>query len=407
MKFILKIVVLIIILIISKLAKAQYSIVLNENAMMVMNNQVAIVINNPESEAISEYNGGGMIISEDIYNQIHWYIANQTEGIYTIPFGTNPIIQGGNEQKIPVTIEVLNGGSETVHGHLVFSTYETTNDDNTPWPQGVTNASDGLKAVDRFWAIYPKNYSTNPEVKLTIAYNDDVSELGGNNTLSKTNLTAQYYNDVTDLWQETIGTVNTTNNQVENIILNPSQFHQNHWLWTLVDKDDPLPIQDFEILSTCKNNQILLEYNFTDNINLIVLENSIDALNWNEIETIKSNKGKWYSKGKELGSFYRFKIGSLSGRISYSDIIKKECSKINFEATISPNPTNGLLHINVNKNEKVTLSIYDSNGKLIFNQLIVGNQSQHLDLSHLHNGLYIMNFLTEDGEKFNHKVIIK
>ncbi|NRA12263.1 MAG: hypothetical protein HRT57_09945 [Crocinitomicaceae bacterium] len=221
-------------------------------------------------------------------SELIWHINNQNGQTYTVPFGTKPVSQGGNGTKIPVALAVTTAGTQNTSGSITFSTWETTNDDNTPLPSRVTNASDGLMAVDRFWEVYPTDYTTSPEINMSFTYDDNANEIGGSNTLTEVNLVAQNYNTTTDLWLNTSGTVNATTNVVSGVALNASQFGSVTGLWTLVDVNSPLPVTLTHFEGSCNGTETELNWTTASEINndYFILEKSMDGFYFSNVATI-------------------------------------------------------------------------------------------------------------------------
>jgi hypothetical protein len=74
------------------------------------------------------------------------------------------------------------------------------------------------------------------------------------------------------------------------------------------------------------------------------------------------------------------------------------------QPTLFPNPTNGIIEIDLDKNEINTLQIWDSMGRLI--QEIQAPSTNRIDLSNLTNGMYWIKIVTPAGNSV-HKVIVR
>jgi hypothetical protein len=74
------------------------------------------------------------------------------------------------------------------------------------------------------------------------------------------------------------------------------------------------------------------------------------------------------------------------------------------QPTLFPNPTNGIIEIDLDKNEINTLQIWDSMGRLI--QEIKAPSTNRIDLSNLTNGMYWIKIVTPAGNSV-HKVIVR
>ncbi len=76
----------------------------------------------------------------------------------------------------------------------------------------------------------------------------------------------------------------------------------------------------------------------------------------------------------------------------------------NENITIYPNPTNGNVMVNTNKNEPVTVLIYDMQGKLSLKK--ESFKSGILETSTLQKGIYLLVIKTKDGLIYNEKLVL-
>ena len=77
--------------------------------------------------------------------------------------------------------------------------------------------------------------------------------------------------------------------------------------------------------------------------------------------------------------------------------------------TITPNPTQGEVNIQLNKNfSNVIVYVNDRTGKQVYNNTSskFNNNTHKLSLGHLPNGVYVVT-VKADGEQFTKKLIIK
>src|SRR3989344_7717026 len=82
---------------------SQERLILKDNAFIVLQNSVTLVLENSDTNAITVQGSGTNIISEEENNRVKWNIGTST-GTYTIPFSKS----AGN--KIPLTLSVEAGG---------------------------------------------------------------------------------------------------------------------------------------------------------------------------------------------------------------------------------------------------------------------------------------------------------
>lgn len=75
------------------------------------------------------------------------------------------------------------------------------------------------------------------------------------------------------------------------------------------------------------------------------------------------------------------------------------------ELNVYPNPTDGILNINHNSNEKINLNIYNSIGQLMLKKSDI-NKTEQLNVTNFATGLYLLNFETQNTQ-FTEKLIVK
>ena len=124
----------------------------------------------------------------------------------------------------------------------------------------------------------------------------------------------------------------------------------------------------------------------------------------------------WYSIDNEIASYQITINGEIRTLIITSpnndfSVFKNEIllsldsfSKSKF--IIYPNPAEEILFVNNNFNQKVTVNVFDMNGKLLQRQYIEAGLSQ-IDIKQLQTGLYFMILESETGERVNKKFVKK
>jgi len=94
--------------------------------------------------------------------------------------------------------------------------------------------------------------------------------------------------------------------------------------------------------------------------------------------------------------------------VTISDPISSTISNLNFgePVKIFPNPTNGVLNLELSKNDKISdIKVFDLLGKSIYKQENAVSNNIELDLSQYANGIYLISFRMKDSIIF--KRIIK
>ncbi|SDI19084.1 T9SS type A sorting domain-containing protein [Chryseobacterium jejuense] len=75
---------------------------------------------------------------------------------------------------------------------------------------------------------------------------------------------------------------------------------------------------------------------------------------------------------------------------------------------LTPNPTNGLFKVILNKDIKSgTLEVRDLIGNMVYNKVLRGDKEIEVDLSSRKEGVYIVNVTTDKNEKYSEKIIKK
>ena len=102
------------------------------------------------------------------------------------------------------------------------------------------------------------------------------------------------------------------------------------------------------------------------------------------------------------GSIYSWNLSAI-GNYQYSDSPINIANLLStWEASIYPNPTNKLLHINFNLPEEneITITLFDLQGKLVVEKALgkkpPGENQEVLDISTLLNGTYICRIISEN-----------
>lgn len=200
----------IITLIASSGLQAQGRVVLNGGQIKISNGAALVVANNA-ANAITR--NSGHIVSEGQNNQVKWNIGT-TAATYIIPWGTS------TGSYIPLSFTT--SGAAGASGYFSFATYQTTSQNSSSLPAGVSNFNSSvgidasLTAVDRFWKMEPVAYTTRPALSnLNFTYPDAEYALP-NKILIENKLTARRWNATLATWQDYItgGVANIATNTV-------------------------------------------------------------------------------------------------------------------------------------------------------------------------------------------------
>ena len=403
---------------------AQARLVMNNGGFMVMQNGIYLVVDNPNSNAITELGAGGNIVSESEYNKVRWNIGTST-GTYTVPFTDNVgsgAAYGDNAQttdagnRIPFSFTIGTAGSGS--GYIDFSTYDgATWDNNTYRPSMVTHMGQMIApnavnhseyAIDRFWLVNAQGYSTKPSGFLTFTYIDNEWSAAGN-VLAEANLGAQRFNDGAGLWGDMWAVVSSLNT-ASNVLVTPVFASSDMFAaWTLSDINDPLPVELVQFNADCQNNgTVKLSWTTASEINndYFDVQKSFDASDFFSIGTVagngNSNTINYYEFiDEESGpAYYRLKQVDFDGKFDYSDVVVASCKTDNFEIKAYDNFSGFAVQVLANFSDKVTIEIVDTRGRLIASKsvnIIEGMNNFQLD-ENISTGIY---FIRLNGEKMN------
>jgi len=369
------IVCIILIILIKNTYNAQCRLIFNNNSYLVIRNSAYLVISNANANAITTLGTGGNIISEGEFNRVKWNIRTNT-GTYRLPFTKS----AGNKIPLSVTINTAGIGAS---GHILFSTYGgSTWDNSTYLPTGVTNigsltggVNNSAKVIDRFWIIDAQGYTTKPSPRINFTYLDAEWSAAGN-SIAESTLFAQRFSSTLNDWGSWLGpygTANITTNTVTTGNVNASEFFRS---WTLVNQGFILPIELLYFNAECEGNTSTIFKWATateQNNDYFTIEASTDAANWFALE---QKKGAGNSVTTEQYStqvntygyeYFRLKQTDFNNTCNYSDIIYKNCDKIEPSIDIFPNPNNGDFKVKITdyKEELITIKITNTLGQIV------------------------------------------
>ena len=382
---------------------SQGRIVISNDAFIRISNNANIVVDNPNDNAILTTGTGGNIVSEGENNQLIWMTKGNT-GTYTLPFTTLPAVNGGNQTKIPYTINITTAGVGA-NGKIHFSTYETTSDLNIPYPTGVSNVGhnsvdNSLNVIDRFWRIEAQNYTTKPAVTMSFTYDDAANEIGFTNTIVEANLQAQRWNSTTSDWEGLLlGTANPASNTVANVVVPASDFYRS---WTLVNNSVPLPVELIAFDVTCQQSKVVINWSTATEINndYFVIEKSADAVNFFEVTTIygagNSNTLLDYSyidKNNSSGvNYYRLKQVDFDGTTTYSQLISmSDCNNEgDLNIQLYPNPAVNNVTLHVQEPTNTQISILNDIGQEVFFLDHINQTKTTISVAKFSKGIYLV-----------------
>jgi Secretion system C-terminal sorting domain len=178
-----------------------------------------------------------------------------------------------------------------------------------------------------------------------------------------------------------------------------------------------LPSTGFVASSKLNQSTANVEWKTESEINtdFFIVERSVDAVNFSMINTTKaagtSSSIRYYSYADDISSlinvktiYYRVKLVDLDGRITYSNITSVNL-KNEIGLQVWPNPfiSKVLISINTQESEKINMSLFDMQGKLIRQYKTKAVKGiNNLELNSLENlpiGIYNLRVESETGIK--------
>jgi len=377
---------------------AQNYFKINDSTFVNLSNDSKIIINSPiTNEIIKNGFSGGFYIKTENENVV--LNINNNIGVFTIPFSSSL----GNT--IPFEFNITASGIGS--GKVLFNTYETP-DNNLPYPAGVTHLlfnwnNNSQMVIDRFWNIEVVGYTQKPIGVYTFTYDDN--DIVGN-SITESNLFLQRWNSDLSNWGDWLSSpfVNTTTNKVSLAVSAPIVQYKS---WTLVDYTQPLPVSLIEFNCDCINNKVLWVTESETNNDKFILEGSDDLINYISMDSVKgagfsNNVIKYtYQVSDWRFNYIRLKQKDFNGNINIYDPISSCNNKNESDIILYPNPNNGVFTIN--HNSTYLFSLYDINGKLIFQK---NTSETNFNFKHLESGTYFVK-LINSNKILNFKLIKK
>lgn len=406
-----------------------YSLIIRDNAAINIENGAIFIIDQSNASGIVRTgSANGVIISENETDRLAWVISNGT-GTYNIPFGKDL------SKQIPLIYTVTTAGSAS--GTLIASTYSSSWD-NIPMPSiyapAVTTMTmeyppSDLSAyvVDRFYILRDNGtWTSKPASNLSLSY-DNIEYTAASNTITESNLLAQYWN--TNQWSpgwnsgsSPLGTNDAANNRVFNI---NSEANGNLYSWILVDRTMPLPVSLIDFHITCNDGeQVEISWATESEINndKFIIEKSSDAILWEFLTSISgagnSNSSLIYTYFEnELPSstqYYRLSQQDFNGLITILSIQEINCSSFNNNQEYSFNVYSDLenqIYISFSSKEEqdIICEVYGFRGRLLQTNRFfseTGDNTFKLIFSPLSNATYFIR-LSGQGINYSKKIFLQ
>ena len=134
---------------------------------------------------------------------------------------------------------------------------------------------------------------------------------------------------------------------------------------------------------------------------------SFDGGNWSK--TFENFSGSFVAFGEDInGELYVSSLGGTISRLVDANVLNVEDEQVN-SVSVHPNPAKNELTIDFGTTTfsiETTISIFDIQGKRIKTVEKDNNSIQHLNISDVSKGIYILKINSESGRNIIHKLII-
>lgn len=206
---------------------------------------------------------------------------------------------------------------------------------------------------------------------------------------------ADIANTTSTLTGAEIGTLNTTT-YFRAVSQNSSCAAANS-AYATVTVSGSLPVQLLYFTQVCNNGSALLKWSTATEINNdhFTVERSVNGTTWTAIKDIagagNSNSIKTYTYTDVTVQggiyFYRLKQTDIDGTITYSEVVKSDCSGTPQSIIVTPNPGRDFFEIR-NLPLRGSLRVTDANGKLILPLVRYTGVTYRINLSGVAAGIY-------------------
>lgn len=171
---------------------------------------------------------------------------------------------------------------------------------------------------------------------------------------------------------------------------------------------DVMPLTLIDFSAQPYNNQVLLQWKTTDEINTdyFFIERGAGNLDYKPIASISAkgisksgtiNNYAFYDENPSAAElYYRLKMVDKDGAFTYSPVQKATLNAATKSISLYPNPAKNKITLQgIEKYKKVRIT--DLQGKILFNQSLTGEKVE-LDISRLNSGMYILQLGNENFE---------
>ncbi|MGN6298835.1 MAG: T9SS type A sorting domain-containing protein [Ginsengibacter sp.] len=180
-----------------------------------------------------------------------------------------------------------------------------------------------------------------------------------------------------------------------------------------------LPVNITSITAINKEEKNIIHWSVENEIDIrqYAVEKSTDGNQFSQMVVVNANhteNGHYISEDSNVNAvinYYRIRIVSKDGKVSYSPVVKVNTGKIIAAIEVTPNPIlNGTIHL-VFRNEpsgKYTISLSNQLGQVILSKTIrhtTESASESISANSISKGIYNLLIVKPDGNKQTVKII--
>ena len=372
----------------------QARLVINDDAYLVFDpstpagQETWLVLDNPNTNALTTAGTGGNIRSEREENYIRWAIGAST-GSYVIPYNSP------NNVDMELTYVKASAGAGA--GSMVFSTYNHKGIapiwDNTGYmPSDVTHMADDATGalnnsdwvVDRFWIIDPVAagyaYTTKPDASMVIRY--DAADVTVQSINGTSQLNAQRFNNTVNKWGDfkpssawaNLGGARRSVTVPNGAGVIPgTEFYRS---WTLSEINNPLPIELTDLRAECQGDKVELTWSTASEAgnDYFSVEKSSNNSDWSKIGEVdgagssQSTTVYSFTDPQPTGlAYYRLVQTDFDRSTTTSDVIAAGCGVTGGIEIVSAWDAGEVLTVVVSSSDEAIydVTLMDAQGKIM------------------------------------------
>ncbi len=190
--------------------------------------------------------------------------------------------------------------------------------------------------------------------------------------------------------------------------------------YSIVFGNSTLQVSDIKLTASVKASTVQVDWSVVGEVAVsnYGVQHSVDGVTFTNIATVTANNSSAYAvtdtKAVTGTNYYRIKVSSIDGTVSYSNVVAVSIGKAVASIAAYPNPLVGQkLNVSFNNLEagKYSLAVYDAIGKKVVEKSIShigGTVVEQLSInSHLAAGTYTVHVSNVNGISYQSKVEVK